>query len=90
LQNLHDIILSFSSAWVTCVLQFRGNPGTHDMDLALTTIRSLLGRGLDSTKAGDKQITRIPRYDKTACHGRGDRLPEEAWPLVEGFLECHD
>lgn len=28
--------------------------------------------------------TRLPRYDKSAFNGQGDRVPEEQWPIVNG------
>ena len=72
------------------LLTFRGNPGTHDLPLARETIKKLksINEGL-----GDGQTTvALPRYNKKACNGRGDRLPREDWPSVSGptdivFLE---
>ena len=51
------------------LLQHRGLPGTHDIDLALT-IFSALHRG---------NYTRIPRYDKSAYSGHGDRMADSSW-----------
>lgn len=48
----------------------RGVPGTHDVDLGVRVLTSL-------TQAG---TTAVPRFDK----GRDDRLPEAAWPRVDG------
>lgn len=48
----------------------RGVPGTHDVDLGARVLASL-------TQAG---TTAVPRFDK----GQDDRLPEDAWPVVEG------
>lgn len=58
------------------LLRVRGNAGTHDLALGLRTIRSL--------KYGVEQTSsfRIPRYDKSARGGRGDRVPEEQWSTV--------
>lgn len=72
------------------LLTFRGNPGTHDLPLARETIKKLksINEGV-----GDGQTTvALPRYNKKACNGRGDRLPREDWPSVSGptdivFLE---
>jgi len=64
------------------LLTFRGNPGTHDLPLARETIKKLksINEGL-----GDGQTTvALPRYNKKACNGRGDRLPREDWPSVSG------
>jgi len=69
------------------LLTFRGNPGTHDLPLAKETIKKLkhINDGVGGTVA-------LPRYNKKACNGRGDRIPREDWPCVSGptdivFLE---
>lgn len=55
------------------LVQVRGEPGTHDVAL-LQTVFAALSAG---------QPTRVPRYDKAAFDGRGDRvLPETAWRAV--------
>ena len=72
------------------LLTFRGNPGTHDLPLARETIKKLKSINED---LGEGQATvALPRYNKKACNGRGDRLPMEDWPSVSGptdivFLE---
>lgn len=53
------------------LLAERGLPGTHDVGLLAST--------LDSLRAG--AVTPIPRYDKTAYAGRGDRADPATWPL---------
>jgi D-glycerate 3-kinase len=63
-------------------LEHRGYPGTHDIALGAETLRQL--------RAGT--ATRIPVYDKSAHHGRGDRAPEREWrhviqPLDIVFVE---
>lgn len=56
------------------LVQYRGMPGTHDLDLLNDT--------LDRLRAGHD--VSIPRYDKTAFNGRGDRAPKEKWvPISE-------
>ncbi|CAN8065347.1 unnamed protein product [Agarophyton chilense] len=66
------------------LMQYRGMPGTHDLELVNTT--------LDDLRRG--QDVSIPKYDKTAFNGRGDRAPKEQWKhisdstdvvLVEGW-----
>ena len=67
------------------LLTFRGNPGTHDLPLARETIKKLksINEGL-----GDGQTTvALPRYNKKACNGRGDRLPREDWPSVSELTD---
>jgi D-glycerate 3-kinase len=61
-------------------LEHRGYPGTHDIALGVRTITAL--RSLDAGAS-----MRLPRYDKTAHGGRGDRAPESAWPLITGPLD---
>ena len=46
------------------LLQYRGNAGTHDINLIMSTLEKL------SMK--DQQVL-IPRYDKSLRNGRGDR-----------------
>lgn len=63
-------------------LQQRGYPGTHDIALGTKTLQLL--------KAG-KPVS-LPRYDKSAHQGQGDRLPSTEWlSITEGvdvvFLE---
>lgn len=53
------------------LLEYRGNPGTHDISLlcgTLDKIRSL--NGPDSPSE-----VRVVKYDKTKYNGRGDRAP---------------
>jgi len=52
------------------LVQVRGNAGTHDVDLGVATLSALLSRtpGLA-----------VPRYDKAAFGGRGDRASPSAW-----------
>ncbi|OAA61328.1 Phosphoribulokinase/uridine kinase [Cordyceps fumosorosea ARSEF 2679] len=55
------------------LVQHRGEPGTHDVALAVRVFTELI-RGRPAA---------IPQYDKAAFHGRGDRRPESAWLPVE-------
>lgn len=54
------------------LLQHRGQPSTHDIPLLLSTFSSLRSNN----------PTKIPRYDKAAFSGQGDRLPESCWDRV--------
>ena len=49
----------------------RGVPGTHDIDLALTTLAALR----DNDRS---DITALPRFDKTT----DNPLPREEWPIL--------
>ena len=55
------------------LLQVRGNAGTHDMELGTETLRALTRR----------EAAAIPRYDKAARSGRGDRAPKATWPRLK-------
>lgn len=55
------------------LMQYRGMPGTHDLDL--------LNYTLDCIRQGQHDVS-IPKYDKTAYAGRGDRAPETAWKHI--------
>ena len=57
------------------LLQQRGQPGTHDVNLGLDIFRKL--------KARESNV-RIPRYDKSAHNGKGDRVPGEDWKVANG------
>uniref|UniRef100_A0A1D1XKG3 D-glycerate 3-kinase, chloroplastic n=2 Tax=Anthurium amnicola TaxID=1678845 RepID=A0A1D1XKG3_9ARAE len=62
------------------LLEFRGNAGSHDLPFSLDTLTALSRL----TKEGEK--VKLPRYDKSAYAGRGDRADPSAWPEVEGPL----
>ena len=59
------------------LLELRGNPGTHDMPLALRTLESLRDGEVHDEHA-------IPRYDKSCFGGKGDRFPADQWPRLIG------
>uniref|UniRef100_I1NQP9 Phosphoribulokinase/uridine kinase domain-containing protein n=1 Tax=Oryza glaberrima TaxID=4538 RepID=I1NQP9_ORYGL len=63
------------------LLELRGNAGSHDLPFSVETLESLL----KLTKEGLKM--KLPRYDKSAFGGRGDRADPSTWPEVEGPLE---
>ncbi|GKT45519.1 putative kinetochore protein NDC80 [Colletotrichum spaethianum] len=54
------------------LLQQRGEPGTHDMQLAQAFF--------DNITSG--KPAKVPSYDKAAFSGQGDRLPESRWAEV--------
>jgi len=56
------------------LLQHRGEPGTHDVELGVETLKSLIRGGR----------TAIPSYDKSKFDGCGDRVPKSEWRTVEG------
>ncbi|GAB4842028.1 hypothetical protein Ancab_011988 [Ancistrocladus abbreviatus] len=62
------------------LLEFRGNAGSHDLSISVETLTSLS----NLTKEGMKM--KLPRYDKSAYNGRGDRADPSTWPEIEGPL----
>ncbi|KAK3319283.1 P-loop containing nucleoside triphosphate hydrolase protein [Apodospora peruviana] len=54
------------------LVQYRGEPGTHDIPLLTQFFSSLL--------AG--QPTHVPSYNKSAFSGLGDRAPESQWQPI--------
>ena len=76
--SLDDIYLSHTAQKALAerfsenpLLQHRGQPSTHDLALGQSVLHAL--------KSG-LQI-RIPRYDKSAFSGEGDRVEEIQWDL---------
>nr|AAL16169.1 At1g80380/F5I6_13 [Arabidopsis thaliana] len=62
------------------LLEYRGNAGSHDLKLSVETLEALS----KLTKEGLKM--KVPRYNKSAYSGRGDRADSSTWPEVEGPL----
>ncbi|KAI9745403.1 MAG: hypothetical protein M1818_000937 [Claussenomyces sp. TS43310] len=56
------------------LVQHRGQPGTHDMELA-AELFSALREGRE---------TKVPQYDKSAIKGAGDRVPRSKWDTING------
>ena len=63
-------------------LRGRGLPGTHDIQLGLSLLRSL--KDINRSRADN---IRIPRFDKSLFDGEGDRLPESEWTPVRSPLD---
>ncbi|KAL9058215.1 MAG: hypothetical protein Q9206_002026 [Seirophora lacunosa] len=86
--NLHTVVLSIDDFYLAHqdqlnlattqrnnpLVQHRGQPSTHDLDLAASVLSSLQARS-------DVQI---PIYDKSAFNGQGDRVPKEKWVKISG------
>ncbi|KAI8333715.1 P-loop containing nucleoside triphosphate hydrolase protein [Chlamydoabsidia padenii] len=62
------------------LLQYRGQPGSHDLALAQVTFDALLGSDPTSTVS-------IPVYDKSLHGGLGDRLPRQDWQHIHGQID---
>jgi hypothetical protein len=75
------------------LLQVRGNACTHDVALGSETLRALVAAAADEegpgagAAKGDGAGVAVPRYDKAAHGGRGDRAPRDAWPRVRGPVD---
>jgi D-glycerate 3-kinase len=63
------------------LLELRGNAGSHDLALGEACLRAL--RDCRS----EEQAVAVPRYDKSAFGGKGDRAPESEWPRVKGPVQ---
>ncbi|RLV90553.1 DNA damage tolerance protein RHC31 [Spathaspora sp. JA1] len=61
------------------LLQGRGLPGTHDLQLALEIFQALIN---NYTLPSWKQIE-IPFYEKTAYNGIGDRAEKSQWQIID-------
>jgi D-glycerate 3-kinase len=64
-------------------LEHRGYPGTHDIDLGVSTLTALAGLGPGESE----RVARVPVYDKSAHGGRGDRAPDAQWRNVASPLD---
>lgn len=63
------------------LLELRGNAGSHDLKLGTETLEALLGLSCEGKKI------KVPRYDKSAHSGRGDRADPSVWSEVGGPLQ---
>ncbi|KAL5698508.1 glycerate 3-kinase [Ranunculus cassubicifolius] len=63
------------------LLELRGNAGSHDLPLSVETLTALS----KMTKKGMK--IKLPRYNKSAYGGKGDRADPSEWTEVEGPLD---
>ncbi|KAJ3211302.1 hypothetical protein HDU82_006189 [Entophlyctis luteolus] len=66
------------------LLEFRGNPGTHDLGLGVNLLQEMIASSADPSC---RLTFRIPKYDKSLHNGRGDRLPPERWSEVTAPID---
>ncbi|KAL5152597.1 D-glycerate 3-kinase, chloroplastic [Glycine soja] len=66
------------------LLELRGNAGSHDLAFSVETLTALT----KLTREGMK--LKLPRYDKSAFNGRGDRADPSTWSEVEGPLTVRE
>lgn len=62
------------------LLELRGNPGSMDIPLMKSTMKTLM-----SLENGATCV--VPRYDKSAFGGKGDRLPPSKWYTTRGPVD---
>lgn len=88
--NLHTITVSLDDFYKTHsglvaqresdptngLYRVRGQPGTHDEQLAAHFFRQL------EAHDGTGEV-KIPSFDKSQFNGEGDRAPESAWPVIK-------
>lgn len=55
------------------LLELRGNPGSHDLSLLLSTLEAVMQQRVDVP---------MPKYDKSLMSGRGDRLDQQDWSVL--------
>lgn len=55
------------------LVQHRGQPSTHDLELGKKIFQDLANR---------KTNIKIPSYDKSAFNGAGDQKPESEWQVI--------
>ncbi|KAF8821805.1 glycerate kinase [Cardiosporidium cionae] len=70
------------------LLEYRGNAGTHDLELARKTLNAIKFHDAISGQAIilDKryfETINIPFFDKSINSGRGDRVPFEKWRRIQ-------
>jgi D-glycerate 3-kinase len=63
------------------LLELRGNAGSHDLALGEACLAALR-----QCNTPEDEVA-VPRYDKSAFEGKGDRAPESEWPRVQGPLQ---
>ncbi|CED82097.1 Predicted kinase [Phaffia rhodozyma] len=71
------------------ILQGRGLPGTHDIELAQQIFTSLLSSGRPSRPElpTPQNMTLLPRFLKSLQSGQGDRLPPQQSTLVQAPVD---
>jgi D-glycerate 3-kinase len=62
------------------ILETRGNAGSHDVRLGTQTLKTLKDTNVTTEIA-------LPRYDKSAHQGKGDRADPSTWPTVQGPVD---
>lgn len=79
---LNKTLLTMQANPDNFLLGVRGNALTHDLDLGRTTLQSL-----QQLARGSSGAVTLPRYDKSAHQGRGDRADASVWPTVRAPVD---
>lgn len=75
----HDALVDLAAAYPSNpLLQYRGQPSTHDIELGESVFAALCSR---------RQNIPIPQYDKSLHDGKGDRAPRDTWKVVNKLGE---
>ena len=74
------------------LLNGRGHAGTHDVELGARLLQQLHdinspSSGEGATEETKTQEIKIPRFDKSAHEGYGDRAPETEWSSISGPVD---
>jgi D-glycerate 3-kinase len=72
-------------------LELRGNAGSHDLAIGTKTLAALKecnnNKDKNNRTSSSSGGVKLPRYDKSAFSGRGDRASPDTWPQVHPPLE---
>lgn len=63
------------------LLEMRGNAGSHEVGLGTRTLKAL-----KQATTEDAEVA-LPRYDKSAYQGKGDRADPSTWPRIRGPVD---
>ena len=74
------------------LLSGRGHAGTHDIELGARLLQQLHdanspSSGAEATEETNPQVIKIPKFDKSAHDGYGDRTPETEWSSIWGPID---
>lgn len=75
-----DLIAQRDKDLANKLYRTRGQPGTHDEQLAQQFFKNL--RDWDGVSE-----LKIPSFDKSRFNGEGDRAPQSEWPSVQGKVD---
>ena len=81
-QGLRDVADTYKG---NGLLNGRGHPGTHDVELCARILQHL--HDINSPSSGSTEEIKIPKFDKSAHRGYGDRAPEMEWSPILGPVD---